>query len=236
MGKAADTLLKRWEAMQVAPPYEVSPYQLGCKLMALFQDLSLLMAQAGFARPLPSSAGCLPDRLDAPDTLSEPAPGAIRPPSGIREEVAELRRRLETLERWLEAATGSSTPSPASLPDSAPRQPVHPAVPAASHPSEAVPAAQGGEPGSTPVAETSPAPAAEREPVTDAEDEKKGEVPARLPRQVTRQRALSAARRLRRLGEPITLASVARTAGLKYSQVVYAFGRRESLLTELRED
>ena len=62
-----------------------------------------------------------------------------------------------------------------------------------------------------------------------------GPAPARLDRASSRQRALQAALQLRREGKPVTLASVARAGGLKYSQVVYAFGRRGDLLREVEE-
>lgn len=52
----------------------------------------------------------------------------------------------------------------------------------------------------------------------------------RLAKEASRQLALEAAFRLKREGKALTLASVARAAGLKYSQVVYAFRRREDLL------
>lgn len=62
-----------------------------------------------------------------------------------------------------------------------------------------------------------------------------GPAPARLDRASSRRRALQAALQLRREGKPVTLASVARAGGLKYSQVVYAFGRRGDLLREVEE-
>ena len=43
-------------------------------------------------------------------------------------------------------------------------------------------------------------------------------------------RALEAARRLRAQGRKLTLKSVAEAAGLKYSQIVYAFGSKEEML------
>jgi len=55
----------------------------------------------------------------------------------------------------------------------------------------------------------------------------------RLAKEETRARALEAAWRLRQRGAPVTLRSVAREAGLRYSQVVYAFQRREELLRQV---
>ncbi|MGI6081379.1 MAG: hypothetical protein ACOYEP_00715 [Limnochordia bacterium] len=47
--------------------------------------------------------------------------------------------------------------------------------------------------------------------------------------------AVTAARRMEEQGFPISLAAVAREAGLKYGQIVYAFGNKENFLAHLRE-
>lgn len=47
--------------------------------------------------------------------------------------------------------------------------------------------------------------------------------------------ALEAARRMREEGKRLTLASVAREAGLKYGQIVYAFGNKEGFFKALAE-
>lgn len=59
--------------------------------------------------------------------------------------------------------------------------------------------------------------------------------PGRLSKEETTERALEAARELLRRGERLTLKAVARKAGLRYAQVVYAFGRKEELLSRLEE-
>ena len=48
--------------------------------------------------------------------------------------------------------------------------------------------------------------------------------------------ALEAARRMREEGKRLTLASVAREAGLKYGQIVYAFGNKEGFFKALSEN
>jgi len=60
--------------------------------------------------------------------------------------------------------------------------------------------------------------------------------PGRLSKEETTERALQAARELFRRGERLTLKAVARRAGLRYAQVVYAFGRKEELLSRLEEE
>ena len=60
--------------------------------------------------------------------------------------------------------------------------------------------------------------------------------PGRLSKEETTERALQAARELHRRGERLTLKAVARKAGLRYAQVVYAFGRKEELLHRLEEE
>ena len=60
--------------------------------------------------------------------------------------------------------------------------------------------------------------------------------PGRLSKEETTERALQAARELHRRGERLTLKAVARKAGLRYAQVVYAFGRKEELLNRLEEE
>jgi len=60
--------------------------------------------------------------------------------------------------------------------------------------------------------------------------------PGRLSKEETTERALQAARELRQRGERLTLKAVARKAGLRYAQVVYAFGRKEELLSRLEEE
>lgn len=60
--------------------------------------------------------------------------------------------------------------------------------------------------------------------------------PARLARSQSRRLALKAARSLHQQGKPVTLAAVAREAGLKYSQVVYAFRRRRDLMDALKAE
>ncbi|MBO8142757.1 MAG: TetR family transcriptional regulator [Firmicutes bacterium] len=57
--------------------------------------------------------------------------------------------------------------------------------------------------------------------------------PGRLSKEETTERALKAARELKQRGERLTLKAVARRAGLRYAQVVYAFGRKEELLQRL---
>lgn len=59
--------------------------------------------------------------------------------------------------------------------------------------------------------------------------------PGRLSKEETTERALQAARELMDSGERLTLKAVARRAGLRYAQVVYAFGRKEELLNRLDE-
>lgn len=60
--------------------------------------------------------------------------------------------------------------------------------------------------------------------------------PGRLSKEETTERALKAARELREQGERLTLKAVSRRAGLRYAQVVYAFGRKEELLNRLEEE
>lgn len=60
--------------------------------------------------------------------------------------------------------------------------------------------------------------------------------PGRLSKEETTERALQAARELMDSGERLTLKAVARKAGLRYAQVVYAFGRKEELLNRLEDE
>lgn len=55
----------------------------------------------------------------------------------------------------------------------------------------------------------------------------------RLAKEETIARALEAARRLRAQGRKLSLKSVAEAAGLKYSQIVYAFGSKEEMLNQV---
>lgn len=57
----------------------------------------------------------------------------------------------------------------------------------------------------------------------------------RLPKEDAARLALDAARRMKDEGRRLTLASVAREAGLKYGQIVYAFGNKDGFLRALRE-
>lgn len=60
--------------------------------------------------------------------------------------------------------------------------------------------------------------------------------PGRLSKEETTERALVAARELRDQGERLTLKAVSRRAGLRYAQVVYAFGRKEELINRLEQE
>lgn len=55
----------------------------------------------------------------------------------------------------------------------------------------------------------------------------------RLPKEEAARLALDAGQRMRSQGKRITLAAVAREAGLKYGQIVYAFGNKEGFLSAL---
>jgi hypothetical protein len=55
----------------------------------------------------------------------------------------------------------------------------------------------------------------------------------RLPKEEAIRLALSAAHDMAQAGQPLSLASVARAAGLKYGQIVYAFGNKENFLAQL---
>lgn len=57
----------------------------------------------------------------------------------------------------------------------------------------------------------------------------------RLAKEDAARLALDAARRMKVEGRRLTLASVAREAGLKYGQIVYAFGNKDGFLSALRE-
>ncbi len=57
----------------------------------------------------------------------------------------------------------------------------------------------------------------------------------RLPKEDAVRLALEAARRMKDEGRRLTLASVAREAGLKYGQIVYAFGNKDGFLQALKE-
>lgn len=58
----------------------------------------------------------------------------------------------------------------------------------------------------------------------------------RLAKEEAASLALEAARAMQAQGRRLTLASVAREAGLKYGQIVYAFGNKEGFLAALRRD
>lgn len=58
----------------------------------------------------------------------------------------------------------------------------------------------------------------------------------RLAKEDAAQLALDAGRRMREQGKRLTLASVAREAGLKYGQIVYAFGNKDAFFRQLEED
>jgi len=60
-------------------------------------------------------------------------------------------------------------------------------------------------------------------------------MPQQLPKDVTRQKALQAGLVLQKQGERVTMAAVAREAGLKYSQMTYAFGGLQEFLGALDE-
>lgn len=55
----------------------------------------------------------------------------------------------------------------------------------------------------------------------------------RLPKDEATRLALEAGQRMKAEGRRITLASVAREAGLKYGQIVYAFGNKENFIQAL---
>lgn len=57
--------------------------------------------------------------------------------------------------------------------------------------------------------------------------------PKWMRKEVTIERALGAARSLKLRGERITMAAVAREAGISYARIVYAFGSREELVNQL---
>src|SRR5690606_34980271 len=60
--------------------------------------------------------------------------------------------------------------------------------------------------------------------------------PKRLAKEETIARALAAGRRLRSQGRKLTLKSVAEAAGLKYSQIVYAFGSKDEMLSRVMDE
>ncbi len=55
----------------------------------------------------------------------------------------------------------------------------------------------------------------------------------RLAKEEARRLALDTARKMAAAGQTLSLASVAREAGLKYGQIVYAFGNKDNFLHEL---
>lgn len=57
----------------------------------------------------------------------------------------------------------------------------------------------------------------------------------RLPKEEAARLAIDAAHAMRMQGRRLTLAAVAREAGLKYGQIVYAFGNKEGFLNALEE-
>lgn len=57
----------------------------------------------------------------------------------------------------------------------------------------------------------------------------------RLPKDKARELAIEAAARLAQAGERLTLAAIARAAGLKYGQIMYAFGNKEAFFAALEE-
>ncbi|BAS27024.1 hypothetical protein [Limnochorda pilosa] len=58
-------------------------------------------------------------------------------------------------------------------------------------------------------------------------------VRGRIPKEEAVELAINAARELRLKGRKLTLAAVARQAGLKYGQVMYAFGNKERFFQQL---
>lgn len=58
----------------------------------------------------------------------------------------------------------------------------------------------------------------------------------RLAKEDAARLALEAGFRMREQGKRLTLASVAREAGLKYGQIVYAFGNKEAFFSQLEKD
>lgn len=57
----------------------------------------------------------------------------------------------------------------------------------------------------------------------------------RLAKDEAARLALEAGRRMQEQGKRLSLAAVAREAGLKYGQIVYAFGNKEAFFTELEK-
>lgn len=58
----------------------------------------------------------------------------------------------------------------------------------------------------------------------------------RLAKEEAARLALEAGIRMREAGRRLSLASVAREAGLKYGQIVYAFGNKDAFFTELEKE
>lgn len=58
----------------------------------------------------------------------------------------------------------------------------------------------------------------------------------RLAKEEAMRLALAAGFRMRQQGKRLTLAAVAREAGLKYGQIVYAFGNKEGFFNELEKE
>lgn len=62
-------------------------------------------------------------------------------------------------------------------------------------------------------------------------DERQGN--RRLAKEEAVQLAIAAAEKMAKAGLPLSLAAVAREAGLKYGQIVYAFGNKDNFLAKL---
>ena len=58
-------------------------------------------------------------------------------------------------------------------------------------------------------------------------------VRGRIPKEEAIELAINAPRELQAKGRKLTLAAVARQAGLKYGQIMYAFGNKERFFQEL---
>lgn len=57
----------------------------------------------------------------------------------------------------------------------------------------------------------------------------------RLAKEEAIRLAMTAAQRMADAGQPLSLAAVAREAGLKYGQIVYAFGNKDNFLAQLEQ-
>ncbi len=69
-----------------------------------------------------------------------------------------------------------------------------------------------------------------------ASSEMPAEYRGRLAKEEAASLALEAARRMKSQGRRLTLAAVAREAGLKYGQIVYAFGNKDGFLDALQSE